>query len=150
MRKLRSTLLLVAAASLAAAALSATGSASAPVIASGTFHQDTFGETLLNEAGGNFFYTAHDVHTYTGTFTGTDVFDGIVEVRKDGTISWHGTSTFTGTVAGCGSGTVVFATRGGTDATFAGSCHQQVIGGTPRPSGQSDPSPLRPACHYRR
>src|SRR5260221_12877246 len=113
MRKLRFTLLSVVAAGLAAAALSGTASASPPMALSGTFTPNGFNETFVKESGGNVFYTSHDVHTYTGTFTGTDVFDGIVEIRKDGTISWHGTSTFTGTVAGCGTGTVVMEAVGG-------------------------------------
>jgi hypothetical protein len=81
--------------------------------------------------GGNLFLADHDGHTYAGTFTGTDVFDGAVVIRKDGTVSWHGTSTFTGTVAGCGTGTVVFTADGSADGLFgAGHCHQEAIGGT--------------------
>ena len=130
MRKLRFTLIGALAAGLVAIVLSGPASASPPMAASGTFYQDTFNETFLTESGGNVFYSSHDVHTYTGTFTGTDVFDGIVEIRQDGTISWHGTSAFTGTVAGCGAGTVVFRADGGTDASLAGRCHQERIGGT--------------------
>jgi hypothetical protein len=33
-------------------------------------------------------------------------------------------------VAGCGTGTVVFTADGGTDASLAGRCHQERIGGT--------------------
>jgi hypothetical protein len=131
MRKLRFTIIGAVVAGLAAAALSAPASASPPVALSGTFTQNTFNETFVKEDGGNIYYSSDDIHTYTGTLTGTDVFVGTVVVHKDGTVEWHGTSTFTGTVAGSGVGTVVFEVNGGANASLTDShCHQQQVGGT--------------------
>ena len=132
MRKLRFALIGALAAGLAAVVLAGPASATPAMTASGTFYQDTFDHnTVVKIVGGNVFLSSHDLHTYTGTFTGTDVFDGTVEIRADGTISWHGVSTFIGTVAGCGTGTVVFRADGGADSLFGpGLCHQEVIGGT--------------------
>jgi hypothetical protein len=98
---------------------------------SGTFTQDTFNETLLKDVGGVKFYRSHDVHTYTGTFTGTDVFDGVVQVFQDGSVAWHGTSTFTGTVDGCGGGPVVMRADGGADdvSLTHAHCHQETLAG---------------------
>jgi hypothetical protein len=132
MLKLRFMLVGSVVAGLAAVVLSGPAVASPPLLASGTFYQDTFtNNTIVKVVGGNVFLDDHDLHSYTGTFTGTDVFDGTVVVRKDGRVSWHGVSTFTGTVAGCGTGTVIFTTEGGADSLFGpGRCHQEVIGGT--------------------
>jgi hypothetical protein len=59
------------------------------------------------------------------------VFDGTAIVKKDGTVSWQGTSTYTGSVAGCGSGTIIFNVEGGADSlTGPAHCHQEMIGGT--------------------
>ena len=98
---------------------------------SGTFTPQGFNETFVMEAGGNLYYSSHDVHTYTGTFTGTDVFEGTIVIYKDGRIRWQGKSTFAGTVAGCGTGTVVMEAVGGADSlTGPAHCHQETIGGT--------------------
>jgi hypothetical protein len=105
----------VAACLAAAVALSGPASAAPPVAASGGFTVTSFNETFVKQVDGNLFLRAHDFATYTGTFTGTHVFDGSVEIYKDGSVSFHGIATFTGTVAGCGTGTVVFEVDGAAD-----------------------------------
>ena len=96
------------AASLTALVLSAPVSASPPEAASGIFTQVSINLTFVKQVDGNTFFTDHDFADYSGTFTGSHVYDGTTEVFKDGSISSHGIATFTGTVTGCGTGTVVF------------------------------------------
>jgi hypothetical protein len=116
------------AAGLAALALSAApASASPPMAASGIFHQDSINQTFVKQADGNLFFTDHDFASYTGTFNGSHVFDGTVEVFKDGRVSFHGVATFTGTVSGCGTGTVVLNIQGGVDTSGFTSFHDQTL-----------------------
>jgi len=131
MRRLHITLVGVLAASLVAAALAGTASASAPMQASGTFTQSVFNETLIKQVGGTSYYASHDTQTFTGTFTGTQTFDGIIEISANGSIKWAGKATFTGTVAGCGSGTVVMLEAGTADSmTGPAHCDHVLIGGS--------------------
>ena len=96
----------------------------------GTFTETSRTLTFVKESGGNLYYHLQDTHSYTGTLTGNDVFDGTAILKKDGTVSWHGTSTFTGSVDGCGSGTIIFSADGGADSlTGPAHCHQEMIGG---------------------
>ncbi len=130
MRRLHLILIAALAAALAAVVLSGPAAAAPPQSPSGTFHEDWRTLTFVKESGGNVYYHIQDGHTYTGTLTGTDVFDGTAIVKKDGTISWRGTSTFTGSVNGCGTGTIVFNTDGGgASLTGPAHCHQEMIGG---------------------
>jgi hypothetical protein len=119
----------------AAVALSGQASAAPPLAASGGFTIDAINSTFVKVADGNLFLRDHDLATYTGTFTGTHVFDGTVEIFKDGSLSFHGIVTFTGTVAGCGTGTVVFEVDGAADASGTLTRdHQQTLstkGGLP-------------------
>jgi hypothetical protein len=50
--------------------------------------------------------------TKTGTFAGTQVADFRLWLFKGGRFNFEGLLTFTGTVAGCGAGTIVFRTEG--------------------------------------
>lgn len=59
-------------------------------------------------ADGNVFITLLNPAVKTGTFTGTQMFDGTVTAFKNGDFVFHGIVTFEGTVEGCGEGTVVF------------------------------------------
>lgn len=119
------------AAALATIVLAGPAAAANPSSPSGTFTETSRTLTFVKESGGNLYYRIQDTHTYTGTLTGTDVFEGTAILKKDGSVSWHGTSTFTGTVAGCGSGTIVFNGEGGGDSlTGPARCHQEMIGGT--------------------
>lgn len=64
-------------------------------------------------ADGNVFITVlNPAVKYDGTFEGTQVFDGTITVFKDGDFVFRGFVTFTGTVEGCGEGTVVFFGEG--------------------------------------
>ena len=131
MRKLQLTLVGVLAGILVAAITAATASATPLMHAAGTFTQSVFNETLIKQVGGTAYYASHDTHTYTGTFTGTQSFDGIVEVRADGSIRWAGKATFTGSVAGCGSGTVAMLEAGVADSlTGPAHCNHVLIGGS--------------------
>jgi hypothetical protein len=65
-------------------------------------------QAFVKSADGNVFLHDHDFADYTGTFTGSHVFDATIEGFKDGSISLHGIASFTGTVTGCGTGTVAF------------------------------------------
>jgi hypothetical protein len=111
------------AATLATATLVPSASASQSMTASGSFTVTAFNETFEKYAGapppsnGNLFFAAHDLAAYTGTFTGTHIFDGTVEIFKDGSAAFHGTITFTGAVAGCGTGTVLLEVSGTADAS---------------------------------
>jgi len=118
------------AAGAAALALAASASASRPVSASGGFTVTAFNETFVKQVDGNLFFSAHDFASYTGTFAGTHVFDGTIEVFKDGSASFHGIATFTGAVDGCGTGTVVFEVDGAADPSGTITRdHQQTLSG---------------------
>ena len=99
-------------AGVAVLALVAPATASSPLPASGT---ETFVPTLTFEkiADGNEFIGLQNPGARTGTFTGTQLFEGIFLIHKDGSFNFEGNITFTGTVAGCGTGTVVFRSEGG-------------------------------------
>jgi hypothetical protein len=71
--------------------------------------------TFVKSAGGNTFLDFSSTGTYSGTFTGTYVEEIDVVVHPNGLSNFHGTVTFTGTVAGCGSGTIIFAIVGRAD-----------------------------------
>jgi len=99
------------AAGVAVFALSAPASASSPLPAAGV---ETYvpNFTFEKAADGNVFVSALNPGTKTGTFAGTEVADFILVVFKDGSFNFEGIITFTGTVAGCGTGTVVFRVEG--------------------------------------
>ena len=92
--------------------LSGPASAAAPLTASGVetyVPSFTFGKF----ADGNEFLHALNPGAKTGTFTGTQVADFVLVLFKDGRFTFEGIVTFTGTVAECGTGTVVLRTEGG-------------------------------------
>jgi hypothetical protein len=109
----RKSLTFVAAlvAGVAVFVLVAPASASSPLPAAGV---ETYVPNFTSErvADGNVFLTALNPGTKTGTFTGTQVADFTLVLFKDGTFNFEGIVTFTGTVEGCGSGTVVFRSEG--------------------------------------
>src|SRR5262245_50222453 len=108
MRKLRLTFFAMVATGIAAVALSGPSSASAPIAASGGLPITSSNETCVTSAHGNVFLHAHDYADSTGTCTGSHVFDATIEGFKDGSVMVHGIATFTGSVTGCGTSTVVF------------------------------------------
>lgn len=80
-------------------------------------------------AGGNLFLTVMNPAVKTGTFEGTQLFDGTIIVFKSGDFVFRGTVVFTGTVDGCGEGTVVFKGEGrGNLATGLASSRQHATG----------------------
>ena len=105
--------------------------AGAPAAASGT---NSFGNDFtFSRATGGFaeFCTAGNPGVLTGTFSGTTVFVGCVRSYSDGSRKYNGLLTFTGSVAGCGSGTVVFqgGGAGAPDGTITRDANV-AIGGT--------------------
>ena len=72
-------------------------------------------EPACRTANGNVFITVLNPAVKTGTFEGTQLFDGTITLFSNGDFVFHGTVTFTGTVEGCGDepGTVVFKGEGG-------------------------------------
>jgi hypothetical protein len=98
-------------AGVAVFALSAPASASSPLPATGV---ETFVSifTFEKAADGNVFLSQQNPGTKTGTFTGTQLFEGTLVLFKDGSFNFAQIITFTGTVAGCGTGTVVFRVEG--------------------------------------
>ena len=80
-------------------------------------------------ADGNLFLTVLNPAVKTGTFEGTQLFDGTIIVFKSGDFVFQGTVVFTGTVEGCGEGTVVFQGEGrGNFATGLASSRQHATG----------------------
>lgn len=63
-------------------------------------------------ADGNVFFTLLNPGTKTGTFTGTQFFEGHGVLFKNLDFVYNGIITFEGTVEGCGTGTVVFYNEG--------------------------------------
>lgn len=101
-------------------ALAAPASASKPMQVHGTEEFtivptcDPTGSTepACRTADGNVFITVLNPAVKTGTFEGTQLFEGTITVKPNGNFVFHGFVTFTGTVEGCGEGTVVFIGEG--------------------------------------
>jgi hypothetical protein len=98
-------------AGVAAFAFVAPAAASSPLPAAGV---ETFvpNFTLERGADGNVFLSALNPGAKTGTFTGTQLFEGTLALFRDGSFNFEGTITFTGDVADCGTGTVVLRVEG--------------------------------------
>jgi hypothetical protein len=98
-------------AGVAVFAFAAPASSSSPVPAAGV---ETYVPNFTSErfADGNVILTALNPGTKTGTFTGSQVADFTLVTFKDGTFNFEGIITFTGTVADCGTGTVVLRSEG--------------------------------------
>ena len=83
-----------------------------PMPASGTRTTTIICTTRLT-AGPNTFSDCERKFVWvSGTFVGTSVSDFALVVHADGSLEFHGTGTFDGTVARCGTGTVVYSLRG--------------------------------------
>ena len=86
-------------------------------------------EPACKSAGGNVFITVLNPAVKTGTFEGTQLFEGTITVKPNLDFVFHGFVTFTGTVEGCGEGTVVFIGEGGGNfATGLTSSRQHATG----------------------
>ena len=135
---------LVAIAAVAAAAIAAHGAAGAStsIPVSGTFTVIDPGTTTCATNGAPFILrceTTGFTIQYSGSLTGTSVITGpgaLIINCKTGTLFGVGTETFTGSVAGVGSGTLTWRRTGGSDfdcatgelSNFSG--HGAIIGGT--------------------
>jgi hypothetical protein len=67
--------------------------------------------------------------TYTGTLQGTSVYQTAFTVSRSGMVYFVAMETFTGTVAGCGTGTMTSRSAGSISATGELRYHQQVVEG---------------------
>lgn len=122
-------------------ALSSPAIARGPMEASGveTFQLTPTCSSVLGEipgapdcrtGNGNTFLTLLNPGAKSGTFEGTQLYEGHVTIFKNGDFTLRGFVTFTGTVEGCGEGTVVFWNEGsGNVATGLTRNHQVATGG---------------------
>ena len=85
--------------------------ASPPSAGSGSYVVTGAVVTGVRTAGGNTFVSETETVTATGTFVGTLVHDLVVIFRADGSLTFRGPGTFTGTVGGL-SGTLEYTVEG--------------------------------------
>lgn len=121
-------------------ALASPASAGRPMEATGveTFQLTPTCSSILGEipgapdcrtGNGNTFLTLLNPGTKSGTFEGSQLYEGHVTIFKNGDFTLRGFVTFTGTVEGCGDGTVVFWNEGsGNLATGLTRNHQVATG----------------------
>jgi hypothetical protein len=97
-----------------AAALVGPGDARAepPLVAAGTAQATSLVFTDSRTADGNTILEGVQQGVMAGTFTGTWIEQFRVVFHASGRTSFHSFLTFTGTVAGCGTGTVPFIVEG--------------------------------------
>jgi hypothetical protein len=80
--------------------------------ASGTASVASFTPTDTRQADGNTIVEGIAKGAFTGTFNGTFVEHLTEIIHPGGDLNFHGQIVFTGTVDGCGSGTVIFHDEG--------------------------------------
>ncbi|SRR6266581_3012042 len=85
--------------------------ASPPATGSGSYVVTGAVVTGVRTADGNVFVTETETATSTGTLTGTFVHDLVVTIHPDGSLTFHGPGTFTGTINGL-SGTLEYVVEG--------------------------------------
>jgi hypothetical protein len=113
---------------VSAFALSAMPAAAARHSASGTAQITSLVFTGMRTAGGNTFFEGVESGVVSGTLTGTYVEHFEYVVHPGGNTSFRSMMTFTGAIAGCGSGTVPFALEGRGDGAFTEGT-QTAVGG---------------------
>jgi hypothetical protein len=86
--------------------------ASAPVTGSGSGTIAVREVTTIRQPGGNVIQERTLEGVVTGTLQGAFVDHVRGVIHKSGLITFHGTMTFTGAVAGCGSGTLTVGLTG--------------------------------------
>jgi hypothetical protein len=90
----------------------ATPVVAAPIEASGTGTVEVRSVATIRQADGNVIQERTITGTVSGALEGTYVEHVRGVIQASGRLVFHGTLTFTGTVAGCGSGTVALALEG--------------------------------------
>ena len=124
----RSTLVLAVIVS-ALALLGSPAGATAPTEASGTIQETALVPTGMRTADGNLFISMSVFGTFSGTYAGDFVQELELIIHSDGSSNFHGTSVCVCTVAGVGSGTLVWRVIGtGTPTTGAGT--YTIVSGT--------------------
>jgi hypothetical protein len=113
----------------ALALLGSPAGATAPTEASGTIQETALVPTGLRMGDGNLFISMSIFGTYSGTYAGDFVQEVELIVHSDGSVNFHGTAVCACTVAGVGSGTLVWSVTGtGTPTTGAGT--YTIVSGT--------------------
>ena len=84
----------------ALALVPAESAASPPATGSGSYIVTGAVVAGVRPAGGNTFVSETETVTATGTFVGTLVHDLVVTFRADGSLTFRGSGTFTGSVGG--------------------------------------------------
>ena len=125
----RVCLLLLALVAVFAAAGVTGAAASPPISASGTFTTTSSTFSSVRFDGGNLILAESGIVSYTGTFSGTSTFHGILVIHADGSANFHDVETFTGTVNGV-SGTVRLNLNGRNDSTRAVQATDTIISAT--------------------
>jgi len=113
----------------ALAHLGSPAGATAPTDASGIIQETALVPTGIRTADGNVFISMSIFGTYSGTYAGDFVQEVELIVHSDGSVNFHGEAVCACTVAGVGSGTLVWRVTGtGTPATGAGT--YTIVSGT--------------------
>ena len=113
----------------ALALLGSPAGATAPTEASGTIQETALVPTGFRMADGNLFISMSIFGTYSGTYSGDFAQEIELIVHSDGSVNFTGESVCACTVAGVGSGTLLWRVTGtGTPTTGAGT--YTIVSGT--------------------
>jgi hypothetical protein len=113
----------------ALALLGSPAGATAPTEASGTIQETALVPTGFRTADGNLFISMSIFGTYSGTYSGDFAQEVVLIVHSDGSVNFTGESVCACTVAGVGTGTLVWRVAGtGTPTTGAGT--YTIVSGT--------------------
>lgn len=113
----------------ALALLGSPAAATTPTEASGTIVETALVPTGIRMADGNLFISMSIFGTFSGTYAGDFVQELELVVHSDGSSNFHGTAVCACTVAGVGSGTLVWRVIGaGTPTSGAGT--YTIVSGT--------------------
>ena len=125
----RVRLLLVALVAVFAVAGVTGAAASPPTSVSGSFTTTSSSATSVRFDGGNLILEESGIVSYTGTFSGTSTFHGILIIHADGSANFHDVETFTGRVNGV-SGTLTLNLNGRNDSTRAVQATDTIVSAT--------------------
>lgn len=113
----------------ALALLGSPAGATEPMEASGTIQETALVPTGLRTADGNTFISMSIFGTFSGTYAGDFVQELELIIHSDGSSNFHGTSVCVCTVAGVGSGTLVWRVIG-TGTPTGGAGTYTIVSGT--------------------